>query len=70
MLGCQDGSESHPLISDIGNVIYLLQKRDGMTNSEAEEFFAFNIGSAKVGEQTPLFALAIKDVHKKTMWKQ
>ena len=35
--------------------IEILEKRDGMTIDEAEEFFEFNVVGAWVGEQTPLF---------------
>jgi|TARA_R100001460_G_scaffold44048_2_gene80585 hypothetical protein len=35
--------------------IDILEKRDGMTIDEAEEFFEFNVLGSWVGEQTPLF---------------
>ena len=33
----------------------ILQKRDGMTYSEAVEYFEFNIAGAWVGKETPLW---------------
>lgn len=35
--------------------IKILVERDGMTEDEAEEFFAFNVEDAYVGENTPAF---------------
>ena len=32
-----------------------MEKRDGMTQEEALEFFEFNVVGAWVGEQTPIF---------------
>ena len=34
----------------------ILQKRDGMTESEAIEFYYYNIVGAYVGEHTPCYA--------------
>jgi hypothetical protein len=36
-------------------IILILQERDGMTWSEAEEFFDFNIKGGYFGEQNPVF---------------
>ena len=33
----------------------ILVSRDGMTEEDAEEFFAFNVEDAWVGDQTPVF---------------
>ena len=33
----------------------VLMDRDGMSLSEAEEFFSFNVDDAYVGESTPMF---------------
>lgn len=36
-------------------ILDILQKRDGMTYSEAEEFFDYNIIGGYFGEQNPIF---------------
>ena len=36
-------------------IISILQERDGMTWSEAEEFFDYNIKGGYFGEQNPVF---------------
>ena len=47
----------HPTIAvyDREKCIEVLEKRDGMTQEEANEFFEFNVVGAWVGEQTPIF---------------
>ena len=42
-------------VYDREKCIEVLEKRDGMTQEEANEFFEFNVGGAWVGEQTPIF---------------
>jgi len=39
----------------IDAIIGTLMERDGMTNTEANEFFDFNIAGAFVGEYTPIY---------------
>ena len=36
-------------------ILNILQERDGMTHSEAEEFYDFNILGLYAGEQNPIF---------------
>jgi hypothetical protein len=36
-------------------ILSILQKRDGMTSGEAEEFFDYNIIGGYFGEQNPVF---------------
>ena len=43
------------VVYDVAKVLDILRKRDGMTNSEAREFFDFNIAGAWVGDGTPVF---------------
>ena len=38
-------------------IIYILQERDGMTWSEAEEFYDYNILGLYAGEQNPVFLI-------------
>ncbi len=42
-------------VYDREKCIEVLEKRDGMTQEEANEFFEFNVVGAWVGEQTPIF---------------
>lgn len=43
------------VVYDTAKIIRLLRTRDRMSRDEAEEFFEYNIVSARMGEQTPLF---------------
>ena len=38
-------------------IIYILQERDGMTWSESEEFYDYNILGLYAGEQNPVFLI-------------
>lgn len=38
-------------------IIYILQERDGMSWSEAEEFYDYNILGLYAGEQNPIFLI-------------
>jgi hypothetical protein len=44
---------------DRGKCIRILMTRDGMSEEEADEFFAFNVEDAWVGEATPAWAMLI-----------
>ena len=39
----------------IDHIISTLEERDGMTNTEANEYFDFNIAGSYVGEYTPIY---------------
>jgi len=41
-------------------ILEILQRRDGMTNEESEEFYGYNILGLHAGEQNPVFAVTIK----------
>jgi hypothetical protein len=41
-------------------ILEILQKRDGMTYEESEEFYDYNILGLHAGEQNPVFAVTIK----------
>lgn len=43
------------VVYDRAKVIKTLMTRDGMTKTDAEEFFEFNVVGAFVGEHTPAF---------------
>lgn len=38
-------------------IIYILQERDGMSWSESEEFYDYNILGLYAGEQNPIFLI-------------
>ncbi len=42
------------LIYDVGKMINSLMEKDGMDFEEAEEFFAYNISGAYMGDGTPI----------------
>lgn len=42
------------LVYDQGKIVKILMERDGMTNDEAYEYYAFNIAGAYVGPRTPI----------------
>ena len=44
-------------VYDIEKIIGIFMTRDGMTQEEAEEFFAFNVDGAYVGPQTPAYLI-------------
>lgn len=51
---CKRMNEPTLVVYDSGKVLETLQAQ-GMTPEEAEEYFAYNIESAYVGERTPTF---------------
>lgn len=59
IVGIAERDGTTVVVYDAGGIINVLRKRDGMTKSEAEEFFAFNIARAHVGDQTPIFVRII-----------
>ena len=42
-------------------ILTILQERDLMTHTEAEEFYDFNIKGLYVGEQNPVFLITISE---------
>lgn len=58
------------IVEDFGNsprilyskekILEILEKRDLMTEGEAEEFYNFNILGLYAGEQNPVFLITIK----------
>ena len=42
-------------VYDAKKCIEVLEKRDGMTQEEALEFFEFNVVGSSVGDDTPIF---------------
>lgn len=53
-LGIVDGDPPKAVYSE-NKVIEVFVNRDGMTWDEAVEFYDFNVKSAYIGEQTPVF---------------
>jgi len=48
-------NEPIKLIYSVSKCLDILVKRDGMTRTEALEYFSFNVSGAYVGEQTPIW---------------
>jgi hypothetical protein len=46
---------SERVVYCVSKCLDILIERDGMTYSEAIEYFDFNVSSAYVGEKTPIF---------------
>jgi len=57
-LSLDNPKEPLRVIYDYGKCLSILKDRDGMDDSEAEEFFSFNVVGSWVGEGTPLFVLS------------
>lgn len=49
------GEQTPLVIYDAQRIVELLQERSDMNESEAQEFYEFNILGAWLGEQTPLY---------------
>jgi len=43
------------VIYSVAKCYEILQERDGMSQDEAEEFFAFNVLGSLMGEKTPIW---------------
>ena len=55
-IGFAERCASQPVaVYDFRNAVKILVERDGMDESEAEEYLHFNVLGAYVGEQTPWF---------------
>lgn len=48
-------STSQRVIYSVKKCYNILQNRDGMSDEEAEEFFAFNVLGSYMGEKTPIW---------------
>jgi len=58
-IGVVAGMQREPVACyDRARCIAVLMTRDGMTEDDAEEFFAFNVEGAWMGAQTPVFLVA------------
>ena len=56
ILGVSDQmNQQKKLIYSVSKCLDILVKRDGMTHTEAIEFFGFNVTGAYVGEKTPIW---------------
>tara|TARA_R110002074_G_scaffold203297_1_gene371180 strand:- start:208 stop:564 length:357 start_codon:yes stop_codon:yes gene_type:complete len=49
---------------DIDKVIARLQERDGMSYTDASEYFDYNMLGAWVGDHTPIFISMLEEQHK------
>lgn len=55
ILGVGDYAGETLVVYDVQAIIELLQRRAGMTEEEAEEFYEYNIAGAWMGEGMPVF---------------
>lgn len=55
ILGVAEYAGETLVVYDVQAIIDLLQRRDGMTEEEAEEFYEYNIAGAWMGEGMPMF---------------
>ena len=59
ILGVVEHNGFCAVVYDVKKIVRKLRRRDGMSNDEALEFFAYNIAGAHLGEGTPLFLMPI-----------
>ncbi|MBK7657003.1 MAG: hypothetical protein IPJ18_20260 [Betaproteobacteria bacterium] len=59
ILGVAEWDGVWRVVYDVERILRILRKRDGMTRDEAEEFYAFNIAGASMGERTPVFMVRV-----------
>lgn len=60
IMGVAELNGASSVVYDTARVVEILCDRDGMTRSDAEEFFAYNIAGAFVGDSSPIFLLKIR----------
>ena len=60
ILGVAEFNGAASVVYDTAKVLQILCDRDGMTRAEAEEFFAYNVAGAFMGESSPLFLQKIR----------
>jgi hypothetical protein len=57
------------LLYSKNEILQILQNRDGMTHSDAEEFYDYNILGLYAGEQNPIFLdLSVSPLNSKYGW--
>ena len=59
ILGIAEVNGFPTVVYDTAKAIAILRKRDGMTRSDAEEFFSYNVAGAYMGESTPIFLIRV-----------
>jgi hypothetical protein len=60
ILGVAEFNGAASVVYDTAKVLEILCDRDGMTRAEAEEFFAYNVAGAFMGESSPIFLQKIR----------
>ena len=55
IIGVADRDGDDVVVYDIKKIVRRLRQRDGMSKEDAEEFFAYNIAAANVGERSPFY---------------
>jgi hypothetical protein len=61
----EQNNGSHVACYNRDSCIRILEERDGMTEEDAEEFFAFNVEGSYMGELTPIYVrtATVEDLH-------
>lgn len=60
ILGVAEYAGETLVVYDTQAIIDLLQRRDGMSEDEAEEFFEYNIAGAWMGKGMPVFLIGAR----------
>jgi len=60
ILGVADYAGEMLVVYDVQAIIELLQRRAGMTEQEAEEFYEYNIAGAWMGKGMPVFLIGAR----------
>ncbi len=69
IIGVVNTFEGNRILYNKQKIYDILQERDGMTQSEAEEFFDYNIIGGYFGELNPVFLdLSLSPIEKDNKW--
>lgn len=60
IVGVAELNGAASVVYDTAKVVQILCDRDGMTRADAEEFFAYNIAGAFMGESSPILMQKIR----------
>lgn len=60
IMGIAELNGTASVVYDSAKVVKILRSRDGMTRADAEEFFAYNVAGAFLGESSPIFLQRIR----------
>lgn len=60
IMGIAELNGTASVVYDSAKVVKILLSRDGMNREDAEEFFAYNVAGAFLGESSPIFLQQIR----------